>query len=36
MATTLRKPRLFTVSEYHAMVRAGVLNENDRVERCCS
>ena len=32
MATTLRKPRLFTVSEYHAMVPAGVLCENDRVE----
>jgi Uma2 family endonuclease len=32
MPTTLRKPRLFTVSEYHAMVRAGVLDENDRVE----
>ncbi len=32
MPTTLRKPRLFTVSEYYAMVRAGVLHENDRVE----
>ena len=32
MPTTLRKPRLFTVSEYHAMVPAGVLCENDRVE----
>ena len=32
MATTLRTPRLFTVSEYYAMVRAGVLHENDRVE----
>ncbi len=32
MATTLRKPRLFTVGEYYAMVRAGILSENDRVE----
>ena len=32
MATTLRKPRLFTVSEYYAMASAGVLHENDRVE----
>lgn len=32
MATTLRKPRLFTVSEYYAMVRAGILGANDRVE----
>lgn len=32
MPTAIRKPRAFTVSEYHALVPAGVLGENDRVE----